>query len=78
VSSELVNYELLPQPECLSRAVWPGLGLTAEQLAERQRIVAALEACTGNQTRAAQQLGISRATLVNKLALYRVPRPRKP
>jgi DNA-binding NtrC family response regulator len=52
-------------------------GLSDDQLAERQRIVAALEACHGNQTRAAQQLGISRATLVNKLSIYRVPRPRK-
>ncbi|MCL4228979.1 MAG: sigma 54-interacting transcriptional regulator [Myxococcales bacterium] len=54
-----------------------GLGLTADQAAERQRIVDALSACHGNQTRAAQLLGVSRATLVNKLSLYRVPRPRK-
>jgi two-component system response regulator AtoC len=52
-------------------------GLTPEQRADRQKIVAALDACNGNQTRAAQQLGISRATLVNKLSIYRVPRPRK-
>jgi DNA-binding NtrC family response regulator len=52
-------------------------GLSAEEEAERQRIVAALDACAGNQTRAAQMLGISRATLVNKLAIYRLPRPRK-
>jgi transcriptional regulator of acetoin/glycerol metabolism len=46
-------------------------------LAERERIVAALEACAGNQTQAARRLRISRATLVNKLALHRLPRPRK-
>jgi transcriptional regulator with GAF, ATPase, and Fis domain len=51
--------------------------LTPEQLADRQRIVAALEQCVGNQTRAARLLGISRATLVTRLALYRIPRPRK-
>jgi DNA-binding NtrC family response regulator len=45
--------------------------------AERQRIVDALEQCAGNQTRAAKLLGIARATLVNKLALYNIPRPRK-
>ena len=44
---------------------------------ERARIVAALEECAGNQTRAAKHLGISRATLAHKLALLKIPRPRK-
>ncbi len=52
------------------------LGLDAEQRAERARIVAALEACAGNQTRAAQRLGMARTTLSGKLASYRIPRPR--
>ena len=43
---------------------------------ERERIVAALDECAGNQTRAAKKLGISRATLAHKLALLRIPRPR--
>ena len=51
--------------------------LTAQEAAERLRIVEALEACNGNQTRAAKHLGIARATLSNKLAIYRIPRPRK-
>jgi transcriptional regulator with PAS, ATPase and Fis domain len=51
--------------------------LDADALAERERIVAALDACGGNQTHAARKLGMSRASLVNKLAIYRVPRPRK-
>jgi DNA-binding NtrC family response regulator len=45
--------------------------------AERQRIIDALEACAGNQTRAAKLLGISRATLVTKLGIHRIQRPRK-
>jgi len=45
---------------------------------ERDRIIAALEECAGNQTRAARRLGISRATLTNKLTFHRLPRPRKP
>ena len=51
--------------------------LDADAQAERDRIVAALDECAGNQTHAARKLGISRATLVTKLAVYRVPRPRK-
>ncbi|MBL9013342.1 MAG: sigma 54-interacting transcriptional regulator [Myxococcales bacterium] len=50
--------------------------LDAEQRADRARVIAALEECAGNQTRAAKRLGIARTTLVNKLALYRIPRPR--
>ncbi|MBI2893790.1 MAG: sigma 54-interacting transcriptional regulator [Deltaproteobacteria bacterium] len=34
---------------------------------ERRRLVAALEACGGNQSRAARSLGIARTTLINKL-----------
>jgi len=44
--------------------------------AERQAIVDALEQCAGNQTKAADLLGISRGTLVARLALYGLPRPR--
>jgi two-component system response regulator AtoC len=44
---------------------------------ERDRILAALEACGGNQSRAAKSLGISRATLIRRLEAYGVPRPRK-
>jgi transcriptional regulator with PAS, ATPase and Fis domain len=50
---------------------------TAEDAVERQRIVDALDACAGNQTRAAKLLGVSRATLVNKIGLHRIQRPRK-
>jgi two-component system, NtrC family, response regulator AtoC len=50
---------------------------TPDEVLERQRIVDALDACAGNQTRAAKLLGISRATLVNKLAIHRIQRPRK-
>ena len=44
---------------------------------ERARILSALDACAGNQTRAARMLAISRTTLVQKVRLYGIPRPRK-
>lgn len=45
---------------------------------ERDRIISALEKCHGNQTRAAKLLGMPRRTLVSKLTLHSLPRPRKP
>lgn len=45
---------------------------------ERQRLLAALAECGGNQTRAAKLLGYSRRTLVNRLREYSLPRPKKP
>jgi two-component system response regulator AtoC len=44
---------------------------------ERERILAALAACAGNQSRAARQLGISRKVLLARLDSYGVKRPRK-
>jgi two-component system, NtrC family, response regulator AtoC len=44
--------------------------------AERHRIVSALSVCAGNQTRAAKLLGMSRRTLVTRLEILNVPRPR--
>jgi transcriptional regulator with GAF, ATPase, and Fis domain len=44
---------------------------------EREKIVAALEQCAGNQTRAARLLGIGRRTLIVRMDKYDLPRPRK-
>ncbi len=44
---------------------------------ERQRIVEALSRCAGNQTQAAKLLGMGRTRLVERLAEYELPRPRK-
>jgi DNA-binding NtrC family response regulator len=43
---------------------------------ERERILLALQRCGGNQTIAAQALGISRRTLVRRLGEWGITRPR--
>jgi DNA-binding NtrC family response regulator len=43
---------------------------------ERERIIAALDACAGNQTRASEMLKMPRRTLVKRLRQYEIPRPR--
>ena len=45
--------------------------------AERNRVLQALAACGGNQTRAAKMLGIARRTLTSRLDKLGIPRPRK-
>lgn len=70
---------LTQQRASASRNVAAPVPIPPEQtdtIDERSRIEAALAACAGNQTRAAERLGIARRTLVKKLAEYRIPRPR--
>jgi DNA-binding NtrC family response regulator len=44
---------------------------------EKTRVLAALDECAGNQTRAAAKLGITRRALIVRLERYGVPRPRR-
>ncbi len=44
---------------------------------ERKRILEALDACGGNQTRAAERLGMPRRTLIKRITAYGIDRPRK-
>ncbi|MCC6649353.1 MAG: sigma 54-interacting transcriptional regulator [Polyangiaceae bacterium] len=46
-------------------------------VAERSLLVQALAACNGNQTRAAEKLGISRRMLLYRIETHGLPRPRK-
>jgi DNA-binding NtrC family response regulator len=45
---------------------------------EKQRILDALAACAGNQTRAAAEIGMPLRTFVKRLAAYGIARPRAP
>jgi transcriptional regulator with PAS, ATPase and Fis domain len=57
----------------------PPEGVLKNELAsiERKRILEALEKSAGNQSKAAELLGVSRRTLLKRLDAYNVPRPRK-
>jgi DNA-binding NtrC family response regulator len=61
-------------PELVSE---PGGTLNQARRDERQRMLDALAAWGGNQTRAAESLGMPRRTFVSKLDRYGFPRPRK-
>ena len=65
---------VIDTPAPVDPAATPAAASQSED--ERARIIAALDECAGNQTRAAKKLGIARATLAHKLALFRIPRPR--
>jgi transcriptional regulator of acetoin/glycerol metabolism len=57
--------------------VLPIFDLSSSEIEERKSILAALASAAGNQSRAAQLLGVSRSTLLNRLDAYRIRRPRK-
>jgi two-component system, NtrC family, response regulator AtoC len=67
-------------PAAKPTATKPAPASLPDELAEleKQRILAALEECGGNQTRAAEKLGMPLRTFVKRLTAYQLPRPRKP
>jgi len=68
----------LPAAEPHVAAVDPRARLLGEiERLDRERIIDALARCGGNQTHAAELLGMSRRTLVTRLQDYALPRPRK-
>jgi len=67
----LVGTALPYAPAEPGHATAPGVGAATE----RQQIVAVLARCGGNQSRAARMLGISRNTLIARIAKYGLARP---
>jgi two-component system response regulator AtoC len=55
----------------------PAPPVETKESSEKRRVLDALAACNGNQTRAAALLRMSRRTFVAKLDQYRIPRPQK-
>jgi DNA-binding NtrC family response regulator len=44
---------------------------------QRTALILALDACAGNQTRAAKMLGITRRQLIARIEFWNLPRPKK-
>lgn len=83
LADEAITPDLLTLSGVRSAPVPPAAKPPAPQLTdelaalERQRILAALEQCNGNQTRAAKALGMPLRTFVKRIAAYGLTRSRK-
>jgi two-component system response regulator AtoC len=85
-TGSMIDTEHLPMDKLGVSSSSPGLsaatetsqpGLLSGPPDERQRIMDALAACAGNQSRAAKMMGMPRRTFVARLDEYKIPRPKK-
>ena len=72
---EALQQEPAVQPPAARAA--PAAAAATPDDPERAKILAALDACGGNQTMAAEMLGISRRTIVQRLQQWGMTRPRR-
>jgi len=73
----VLDLEHLPLERSLTESQKMTTSAAGIARSERDRIINALAACAGNQSRAAKMLGIPRRTFVSKLDAYKIPRPKK-
>ncbi|HEY7372759.1 MAG TPA: helix-turn-helix domain-containing protein, partial [Polyangia bacterium] len=74
-----VSMERAPEaapPSARQAQAFAVAGLDDESRLDYDRIVESLSLCSGNQTRAAKLLGMSRRTFCARLKAYNIPRPR--
>jgi len=71
---DLVTSRVLETAGLPANAPPPG---GSAEATERDRVIAALTECGGNQSRAARRLGISRNTLIARIRKYGLARPRR-
>lgn len=72
-----MNPKTPPVPVLISSAPTPKPLQSQIDDLEREQILEALDACAGNQSRAARMLGMHRGTFIRRLESYGVRRPRK-
>jgi two-component system response regulator AtoC len=76
---ELLSPSSARQREPVSSS--PPTAVSREQKApedeQRTALILALDACAGNQTRAAKMLGITRRQLIGRIEFWNLPRPKK-
>ena len=71
-----VSMERVPEAAPRAAITMPVTALDEESRLDYERIVESLSLCSGNQTRAAKLLGMSRRTFCARLKAYTIPRPR--
>jgi len=71
-----ISMARVPEAAPRTAQVFPVTSLDEDSRLDYERIIESLSLCSGNQTRAAKLLGMSRRTFCARLKAYNIPRPR--